>query len=60
LIVLDRDFNADLGEEIDHVFSPSIDLRMAFLAAIACPSSNASEQSEQCWNGGSGSFGVRV
>jgi hypothetical protein len=25
-----------------------------------CPSSNASEQSEQCWNGGSGSFGVGV
>ena len=25
-----------------------------------CPSSNASGQSEQCWNGGSGSFGVGV
>jgi hypothetical protein len=27
---------------------------------VSCPSSNASGQSEQCWNGGSGSFGVGV
>jgi hypothetical protein len=26
------------------------------LAKPECPSSNASGQSEQCWNGGSGSF----
>jgi hypothetical protein len=35
LIVVDRDFNAGLGEETDYVFSPSIDLRKASLAAIA-------------------------
>jgi acyl-CoA synthetase (AMP-forming)/AMP-acid ligase II len=33
---------------------------IADCGVIGCPSSNASEQSEQCWNGGSGSFGVRV
>src|SRR6516162_2198077 len=35
LIVVDRYFNADLGEETDYIFRPSIELRMTFLAAVA-------------------------
>jgi hypothetical protein len=49
----------------DHVIHPDKGPTWSLRVEVSllfpdCPSSNASEQSEQCWNGGSGSFGVRV